>query len=467
MTALRTLFALPAAGLLALVAAAQLDAAQKPGGTSPARPAADTAAAPKDAAAERSEDVEVLRRILNRSLGLPDRAAVQPYLLSPSDGHSGFGGIGGFGGIQGLGGGQGFGGIGGFQGGGIGGFSGGGIGGYNSLGQQSTFYAAVPQIGPLDGVYLPGHGVVFTLRVPEHAAIVLDPPARVVGLGDFCAKCHVVEPVSRTALEPTAPADKPATEWDRVKDELQGKKPAAAPKRPSRLTRQQICEPGNLAERLVEKLAENARHVRHLPPAEHVTVVVTFDGLSGSAKDRVTIDLGATGDAAGGTRAASLPGKAGFLPDEAQQLTLGDLHLKQNKPREAAEAYQRALTRYRDAITRTAAPPGLTQAQANEMATELQKGVRDAYRNLAQAWLAAGDADKAQAALDMARKFKIEMTTGSGSASTPTKGIPVPAKLVVTVAKADIDKAGDDLAAFKKAVKVETIGFPPADRKKP
>jgi hypothetical protein len=478
----RTLFALSAAGLLAAVAAAQLDAAQQPDDRTPAKPARTTpppALPDIDRAAERTEDVEVLRRILNKSLGLPDKVTVNPNLVPYNPGGFGGGGISGFGGgIQGFGGGiSGFGG----QPGGIGGI--GGFSGHPQPGfipanpntgfnqpQLSTIYVAASpasQVGPFDGVYLPGHGIVYTLRVPEHVGIVLDPPSKAFGLAAMCLKCHATEPVSRAELEPPADKAKPPTEWDRTREELRGAaRPAERPKAPGKVSRQQICEPGNLTERVVTKLFQNARHVRHLPEGEHVTVVVTFDGAVGSARHRTVIDLSPSTNIGAEGQTKGPAGKAGFTPEESQKLTLGDLHLKQNKPKEAAEVYRQALARYKDAIQQIVPPAGLTAAQQTELAGELQKGVRDAYAKYAQALLAAGEVDRANSALDMARKFKVELASTT-AAPAREKEVPVPAKLVISVAKADVDKAADDPAAFKKAVKVETVGFPPADRKKP
>jgi hypothetical protein len=468
----RALVVLPAAGLLAAVAAAQLDAAQQPEERPAAKPAAAT---PPDPAAERTEDVEVLRRILNNSLGLPDKLAAvyQNYVPLNPGGFGGQPGFGGFGGNL-----QGFGGIGGFHG---GGFSGdpGGISGnpqgfvpannpnvtFNQPLSGNTLVTSQPQIGPFDGVYLAGHGVVYTLHVPERLGFWLRPPDRAVGLADFCAKCHATEPTSRANLEPTAPAGKPASEWDRVRDELQGKKAESRPPQPAAVSGA-VCEPGKTAERIVGKLARNARHVRHLPAGESVTVVVTYDGVSGSAKDRHAIDP-AGGPPAGQPRTAPKgpAGRAGFTPEEVNQLTLGDLHLKQGKPREAAAAYERALARYKEPLTKVTAPAGLSEDQQRLLVGELGEGVRGAYAKLAQAWLAAGDRDKAAAALKLSQEFKVDLVTGATPARE--KAVPVPAKLVISVAKADLDKAGDDPAAFRKLVKVETVGFPPADKKKP
>jgi hypothetical protein len=517
----------------------------------------------KQANAERTEDAEVLRRILNHSLGLP----IQSATLTPSvplingftpatpnslDHRS------------------------------AGGWSGPSFPqpGLNNL--YTVYATQTTPVGPFDGVSLPGYGVIYTLRIPEKISLVLDPPAKSVGLAETCRKCHSTEPVSRDALEPTSDNTSPPTEWDRTRQELRGAKPTGnPPQTATRLTRQQICQPGNMTDRIVEKLWQNMQHVRHLAPTDRVTVVITFDGLTGSsraspsvsyfnwnasapaasaeiatessgnriagftdeeakfvhtgdnlmkegkASTAVTAYLTALGRVgysgpvrlpaakltlwkqrfptiieniqhgvadvrrklASASGAAGNPGDAktfaagadnvtlepapatppapqsppdrfGFDPEESKQLTLGDLHLKQGKPQEAAAAYVRALARFHNGLVGRFAPPsGITAAQRTEMAAELQKGVRNAYRHLAQAWLAAGDVEKGQAALNMAQKYTVRLA----GANDRDKRVPVPAKLIISVTRADADKAGNNLLNFRKAVKVETIGFPPAD----
>lgn len=448
-TSFRRLAALAAGGLLSAVAVAQIDAAQDRGEGTAAEPVASAAA---DPAAERAEDVEVLRRILNQSLGLPNKVAAPQQTFVPLQ-------QGGFGGTM-------------MQPGGFGGFQGGGIGGLGAINQPvlgTTTVVTQPNIGPFDGVYLAGHGVAYTLHVPEQLGFWLRPPDRSVGLAEFCAKCHATEPTSRSELEPAAPAGKPTSEWERMRDELQGKKPETKPQQPAAVSSVNVCEPGKTANRLVSKLAQNARHVRHLPAGERVTVVVTYDGVRVSAKDRQVPNAPVSGEVYG-TRPLTLvddkgaPVPRGFTAEETKQFALGDLHLKQNKPKEAAQAYERALARFKEPLTKMNALAGLDDAQNRAIVTELVPKVQDAYAKLAQAWLAAGEKDKAAAALEMSRKFSIELAPGSAPAKE--KAVPVPAKLMVSVTKADLDKAGDDPTALRKAVKVELTGFPPADKTK-
>lgn len=437
--------------------------------------------------AERTEDVEVLRRILNRAFHLPDKAtAPLGAYFNPLDNRQFQGGTTGFNPNANF-------------------FPQNQLGGtgihpnspYQALTSgSSTVLTAAPQIGPFDGVYLPGHGAVYTLRVPESVKVHLDPVSKAAGLAETCAKCHGDAP-QETAPAPSAA--KPATEWDRTVGELRGQKPADEPKPAA--TAAVVCDPGRLTERVVGKLWGNVKHVRHLPAAERVTVVVTFDGYAGPADrpgwkvryfyEPVTAPDGKSTryekrsylvpadapDAPAPVVPTSLPAeppaeaalapkapvvRSGFTPDEANQLTLGDLHLKQGKAKEAAEAYQRGLSRYRKPTLRTTTPPDLTPAQAWELVAELEKGVRDAYRRLAQAWLAAGESDKAAAALDLARTFTVQADRFDKREGV----VAVPAKLILSVTRADALKTEDDLTAFRKLVTVETVGFPPPAKAK-
>src|SRR5262249_13578352 len=93
-----------------------------------------------------------------------------------------------------------------------------------------------------EGVYLKGHGVVFTLTLPP-----------------------------QKDLKPTdsAPAEKTLTEWERVRKELRGEKVegAGGDKKPKEPT---------IADIVIKLLADNGTHFSQLAPDETVTVVVTF-----------------------------------------------------------------------------------------------------------------------------------------------------------------------------------------------
>ncbi len=391
--------------------------------------------------AERTEDIEVLRRILNKSLGLGgkvDASCTACHVLSADEWAQhppqwqGIGELG----VQ-------------------------GVGNHRSFQAHKDFLVASQgsHTAPLplfDAVYLAGHGVVFTLKVPASAGVVLDPANKTAGMIETCLKCHTT-----MAKPDSAPSQaKPPTEWDRARDELRGVKQNPEPQ-PAAKT-QPICEPGKLTERVVEKLWANAKNVRHLPANEQVSVVVTFDGYTGSAKAGPLTpkpNSPVSGDWYG-SRPMTLvekgvPIRAGFTADEGKQLALGDLHLKQNKPKEAIEAYRQGLSRYKELVARLQNPPSLPMAQQTELLRELEKGVRDVYKNLAQAHLMAGEVDQASAAMEMAKGF-----TATYAPLRKESGIPVPAKLVLTA-----PRIAETETAFRKAIKVELTGFPASDKK--
>lgn len=445
----------------------------------------------------------------------------------------------------------------------------------------------ITHVAPLplfDAVYLAGHGAVYTLKIPASAGVVLDPVNKTAGLIETCLKCHT----SMAKPDATPTQAKAPTEWDRARDEVRGVKPSTEVQPAVKV--QPICEPGKLTERIVEKLWANAKNVRHLPGGEHLTIAITFDGHMGSSRfgswsnwlgmpanptvgspsssaidfatettgdniagftaeeanairdarksvatgrpaeavkqylnglervnfngpvyvssEKLTLwrqrfpkipgnittevtnirrELSVAAAAAGDTTAAKayaggalsvvlepitndpqqpkqprVPERIGFTPEEVRLLTLGDLHLKQGKPKEAADAYEQALARYKNRTTKVDPPSNLTQAQLQSLVTELQSGVRGAFKQLAQAYLAAGDTEKASAALELARTFTAELPSRVEQAR---KGVAVPAKLVISITRSDAEKATTE-AAFRKAVKVEVTGFPAADKPK-
>ncbi|OWK44445.1 tetratricopeptide repeat protein [Fimbriiglobus ruber] len=454
---------------------------------------AATAQAQKQKEGERTEDIEILRRILNKTLGAPDGTAViywpiqnsllnEAYDRAPGNRPPGDANAKGTTALLRP-----------------------ETGAYNPLFPNSntiaTFTynnASTPARAggdPIDGIYLAGHGVVFTLRIPASAGVTLHEPVKVVGLSEVCAKCHGEK--SQADIEKTMAPPPPPTEWEQTRGQLRAPT-STPPSTPPAAKPVLICKPGELAYAVIEKLTANARHIRHLPVGENITFVVTYEGHSAAVRDSAAkgpmiwdANTGRPLQAAGGPQTAGgfgasngdwygvpvLPsgtwlngnppasgGRPGFSPEEVNLLTLGDLHLKQNKPKEAAEAYERALSRYKAPVFRMSAPPRMTPAQVSELIGEHQQNVRGIYRQLALAWLTVGDLDRSQAALDQSRKFRIELADKADPAAAAA--VLVPAKLIISVAKADLDKAGGDPSAFRKAVKIETIGFPPPDVKK-
>jgi hypothetical protein len=392
--------------------------------------------------AQRNEDVEILRRLLNKACGLPDKASVHTSLV-PTNG-IGDPTMGQF------------------------------------LGTAKDQTVVNTPVGPFDGVYLPGAGVVFTLHVP--AGTPLSAHADRVGLNSSCNTCHRPQVHASLATHATAvslatcstchshvPKPEPVlSDWDRVRQDVRGTpKPTDKPREDK--PKAAVCEPGSLHSLVGTVLAANAKNVRHLAEKEGISVVVTFDeakpvtaytmrtyfdpfvkGEDGKPLLK-TVTEAHTAEPATGNTLGSKP----FTPDEVKALNLGDLHLKQNKYKEACDAYGEALSRLWAKPFKVSAPATLSAAQKSQYADELQKGVRDAMKNYAKALLLSDQADRAKEALDMATGFTVlEVSPISTPASSTA-----PAKLIVSVSKADID-AAKDAAALKKTVKVERLNFP-------
>lgn len=381
-------------------------------------------------AAQRNEDVEVLRRLLNKAAGLPDKLsvtlpAVDPLRIPP---------------------------------------------GWKEPVPVTSTSAAV---GPFDGVYLPGAGVVFTLHVP--AGVPKAVHGERIGLNSSCGTCHQpqVDAHHATSLSmancttchdaATYHPEKALSDWDRTRMAVRGEKPKPVAESNGDKRRSAVCEPGNLQTLIAGVLAANAKNVRHLSEREGISVVVTFDDPTGTAKPVVwnsdpnyTPTLTDVYGNIGAPTGHSLPQtKAGFTPEEVKALSLGDLHLKQGKYKEAGDVYTTALSRFKHKEFKLTGPANMTPEQRTQYAEEFQKGVRDAMKNYAKALLLADVPEQAKQALEMATGFVVLEVTPT---TVPAK-LSGPAKLILTVSKADVDTA-KDAAAFKKAVMVERLNFP-------
>lgn len=371
---------------------------------------------------ERAEDVEILRRLLNKACSLPDRASVRAE-LSLAPGGQGFGNL-----EQGM-----------------------------FVGDAKARAVVSSPVGPFDGVYLKGAGVVYTLRIPAGVDLTYDPHTQRVGVTAGCSKCHqsgTANLISHTVtvvgsqctschtVGEVKPGVQPVSEWEQAKRQLRGDQPKEPePKGPSKI-RGVLCDPGELAEQLTAQLYANARNVRHLGEKEAITVVVTFDDLPGPKP------------------AAASPAKLGLTPDEVQALTLGDLHLKQGKHAQAVEEYLKGLVRFKD-TARLSAPANTPYKDVTAALEEMTGSIRATYKSLAAAYLALGHLEDAKQALEKATSVRVELGTGSTGDTPKAVG---PAKLILSVAKADL--TAKDAAAFKKAVTVERVNFPPAEPKK-
>jgi tetratricopeptide (TPR) repeat protein len=276
-----------------------------------------------------------------------------------------------------------------------------------------------------EGVYLKGHGVVYTVVLPPQPDLKLNAPA--------------------------AAADKPLSEWDRVRKEVRGEKvdDTVKPK-----------EKPTVLDTLLKVLAENGTHLSQLGPEEIVTVVVTFrnsespknlgpnqdalgNPLSNSLESR-TIDLlqipigtikGAEGKDVGGDKTKDVPAAV------KDNILLGDLNFKQGKYKEAEKAFLTALK--------------LLESSPDDAA------LGQVYHGLAQCYLADGKAEDAKTyvekAIALAKKQQAEPNPPKKETKTAA---PVASKLIVSAPKRLLDQVGSGkmtFEEFRKEVSMEQV----------
>ncbi len=411
-------------------------------------------------AEERTEDIEVLRRLLNKAFGFDHVTSqlaepLQPYMMGSTGRLPGGGG------------------------GWPSGWPGGQPGGITGFAPQPDWTAkltAVPigkhvsqAVGPFDGVYLKGSGVVFTLRVPKEEmqfghGLSVGSADKNLGLGSTCNGCHNEAKAAHKGVDPAVVNDctkchmsgtvtsatlKPVSDWDRIRADVRGEKlpdvkPVAIdPKKP----RAVMCKPGDLRELLTAQLHAHAKNVRNLDKNDWVWVVVTFDEVPGAKASQ--------------TLASTT--KTSFSEVELQAVTLGELHLKQGKYKESLESFEKGLARFLvPGRSRFIPFAGVSEAESRKSMQEHLTFLRTAHQSLAKAALQLGDVDKAKRSLDFLAGFRIEL--GDAKDAAPAKP-QLPAKLVLAVAKSDIDR-NPKLEEFRKGAHVELVGFPKEPEKK-
>jgi tetratricopeptide (TPR) repeat protein len=309
------------------------------------------------------------------------------------------------------------------------------------------------QFPAAEGVYLKDQGVVFTLVLP---------------------------PQAHTKAASTAPADKPVSEWERVRKEVRGEKMDKAEGKPAQ-------EP-TVADLILKVLADNGRHLSQLGQDETVTVVVTFrDAEPAKGLDPVwgqynikfnllldshaahPIDLTRLTDINSKSDMLlrpgelvnpwTIPGQSYLRPADAEpkkeqprevsasakdNILLGDLQHKQGKYKEAVEAYKNALK--------------------NLDPDKDQETYRQVSIKLAQVLLALGEAEEAKALLEKALEKKAPKEVAKQPEQPQPVATPLPAKLIISAPKKLLDQVGEGkitLEEFKKQATVDYQNFAP------
>jgi hypothetical protein len=297
-------------------------------------------------------------------------------------------------------------------------------GGYRATGKDSSVLS--PAFN-LEGVYLKGQGVVYTVTLP--------PPE-----GDPRALSS-----SRTG--------KPLSEWDRMRSLVRHEKGADGDKADG------VKKP-SLTETFLKVLAENGHHFTRLDDKETLTLVVTFrrpsflERLSGAEVlfrgqyDSTT----ATGQHVRALGEKMKANKAIEVKDVALAVRdyelLGDLHLRQGKSQDALGSYARAmelLKRYPD-----------KGSDAKQLA-----GI---YGKVAQAYLALQQTQAAHKAIEISLSYmkNIDEASSTAKGAKGTRASNLPAKLIISASKKLLDQAGTGkvpFAEFVKEAKVEYLPF--------
>jgi hypothetical protein len=281
-----------------------------------------------------------------------------------------------------------------------------------------------PIFAPAEGVYLKGRGVVYTITLPPTA--------------------HSVKTAS------AKPSAKPLSDWDRARNEIRG-----APAEPDTTS---AAPPPSLTDTILRLLAKNGHQFKQLGPNEKLTVVVTFrqpgDGIE-QAASTTTVGGPTTGPASAGVGSGVTPagtvtqasyGSNGSSrpPSSARDFELmGDLHIKQGRAQEAAHAYQKALE---------LKPGGARSAEESRL-----------YRKLAQVYLTVAEQSPphqrdaiVRRAIDFLQRV-AQQTDGAQPAPAA-----LPGRLVISARKGVLDQAGSGKMTPSEFRQASSVEFQPA-----
>jgi tetratricopeptide (TPR) repeat protein len=302
----------------------------------------------------------------------------------------------------------------------------------------------------VEGVYLKGYGVVFTLTLPPQAADTR------TGSGKSAAK--------------------PVSDWERTRKQLRGDKGDASAAGPEQ------HEP-DLAETILKVLAENGRHFTQLGEREHLTVAITFrqDGKGTSAaqaalgKQQVLRGQSAYYERTGHPQAAQYyadvaalaglsrgsspagtfggtpappPSGAPANPSTARDYELlGDLQLKQGHIKEAIAAYREAGRKLPDPAK--AGPLYIKLGHAylvlgqEASGVPAQQAINRAIDFLKRSQRSGANEPQIEAAIAWLQRAQEDQARASRSATFPSQ-------LIISASKDLLDQAGAGKISFEE-----------------
>jgi tetratricopeptide (TPR) repeat protein len=275
---------------------------------------------------------------------------------------------------------------------------------------------SVSALGALEGVYLLGHGVIYSATLSS-----LQPPAKAEA--------------DSTVSELTLAIVQHDSEWDSIRRQVRNEK--EKPKKPEE------SKPPSLSDVLLKVLAENGHHFSQLGENERLTIVLTVhETKAAPAPHRKSGGSGSGGSAKTGALFKS--GSTTERQFEVNDLELlGDLHQKQGHYEEALKAFRKAFSR-------------------DQHGPSAEEG-RRLYRKMAQCYLALGndeDARKMLNSFSTDQKETADAKDKSTPAAKPAAALPV--KLIISAPKKLLDqvKAGKiSFDEFRRQASVETLRF--------
>jgi len=276
--------------------------------------------------------------------------------------------------------------------------------------------------GPVEGVYLGGKGVMFTVTMSTGNREVM--PTKGVA----------------------APAV--ASEWERARQALHGENPEPT-------TKPDPVQP-SIADVVLKVLAENGKHIR-VRDDEDVTVVVTLRNENPTAQTWWTPTQAGPFTTIAPTNVSTAvapvteqapaspiaPPTAGHGKTARDFELLGDLHLRQKQYQQATEAFQRAIN----------------------LQPDDPKQLAENFRKLAEAKLQLGQLNEAKSMIESAVEWERKSKQPAGTAAPKTENKPKPesswpAKLLIVANKRQLDAVGSGkmtLEEFRQKTAVELV----------
>jgi hypothetical protein len=316
----------------------------------------------------------------------------------------------------------------------------------------------------VEGIYLKDYGVVFSVTMPVDRVVA-----------------------AAGAIKAGRPAP---SEWERAKSELRGEKVDAEEKKPG-------PEPVSLTDTILKVLAENGRHFSRLAGDERLTVAITLrTGEPGSRRTGPwggyslqhptpgtneykliplpAADVASNPVISGWTFNYTGPGSqqpaggndpsAGVRQSAANYAHLGDMRLKQGRIKESVEAYEKAAADYQKVVESIKADMG-GERWKQKMAAAGEAA--DALMKLSQGYLLQGEKDRAYQVFNHAAELSSWAVSGkSGEAKAKTGAesskLALPARLIISTPRVLLEHLATGkitFEEFKKSAEIQYLAF--------